>query len=134
MLVLHTSPLLQSLFIKHCTQAGGLCDGSQTCAPAGQSLLDWQPVGGGAMQVLLDEQTVVCPEQSVFARHCTQEFPAGLTLQSGVAVGQSAAWVAVVQIGTQVLLEESQRSPAGHWLASTQATQVPGRPLAPGSQ
>jgi hypothetical protein len=97
---------------------------SHTCCPAGQSVLEVQPVGGGAMQVLLEEQTLVVPLQFASLVHWTQEFPDGLTLQTGAFTGQSAPCVAAVQTGTQELLE-SQRSPAGHWLAAVHWTQVP---------
>jgi hypothetical protein len=97
---------------------------SQTCWPAGQSVFEVQPVGGGAVQVLLEEQTLVVPLQFASLVHWTQEFPDGLTLQTGAFTGQSAPCVAAVQIGTQELLE-SQRSPAAHWLAAVHWTQVP---------
>lgn len=95
------SPPVQSLLERHCTHEWGLVAVSQTCWPAGQSLFDWQPVGGGAMQVLLDEQLLAWPWQLASLTHCTHEFPDGLTLQTGVATGQSWPCVAVVQMGEQ---------------------------------
>ena len=121
---LQISPLEQSVLARHCTQECGEVAVSQTCAPAGQSLFEPQPVGGGTMQLLLEEHWLACPLQSELARHCTQELPEGLCLQSGCATGQSCACVAVVQMGTQDSLA-SQRSPAGHCAAAVHWTQVP---------
>jgi hypothetical protein len=87
--VLQPIPFLQSPSATHCTQVPPLQTG---VAGLVHCAFPVQPVE--ATQVLLAVHTMFAP-QSVDTTHCTQAGN-GLTRHTGVAAGQSCAWVATV--------------------------------------
>ena len=91
-------PFLQSVSAAHWTQVPPL----QTGVEGGQFAFPVHPVE--ATQTLLLLHTWP-PGQSVLATHCTH-FGNGLTRQTGVAAGQSWAWVATVQTGLHASLTQ----------------------------
>jgi hypothetical protein len=108
-------PFLQSVSAAHCTQLGA----THTGVAGGQPALLVQPVC--ATQVLPLVHTMFAP-QSVLATHWTQAGN-GLTRQMGLAAGQSAACVAVVQTGLHAWL--THLLPCGHCGSLVHCTHEP---------